>query len=225
MTDHTNPTDTNSLHDLIHALAHAIRNPLTGISLNVQYLQMAYAKDRSQREIYADVMEAVAKLDQMIREFVDFTETLALRPEPVDLNVLLSRAVAQHDGLLQSRRLRVETDLDAALPEIQADPNYFSRALAGLVEHCAWAANEGGRLLITSRATADATMLELSRSGPPLRAARLEALFDPIAALKGPESGFGMAFVYKILTVHGCRLEIDSSGEWTRYKVFAQLSP
>jgi nitrogen fixation/metabolism regulation signal transduction histidine kinase len=208
------------MDELIQALAHAIRNPLTGISINVQYLQMVYGQTSAQREIYADVMEAVARLDQMIREFVEFTGTLPLRPEPVDLNVLLSRALVQHDALLQSRRLKVSSHLDPAVPEIEADLNHFSRALAGLIEHCAWGAEEGEALSVSSRVTPETVMLEISRSGLPLSSQRRDTLFDPIAALKGPESGFGMAFVQKILTAHGCRLEINNnSGEPIRYSV------
>jgi signal transduction histidine kinase len=224
MADHTfNPLDKDQYQDLIHAFAHAIRNPLTGVSMNVQYLQMVYSQHQAQSEIYADIMESVARLDQMIREFVEFTGSLKLKFEPVDLNTLLSRAVADHDALLQSRRLKVTTHLNG-VPEVEADLNHFSRAMTGLVEHCAHCAEEGGRLSVTSHLVDQTAILEFIRSGQPLTPARVEQLFDPLTALQSSESGFGMAFVHKILTAHHCRLEIDSrSGEDTRYKVLFPL--
>ena len=210
--------------DLVSTLAHAIRNPLTGISINVQYLQMVYGQSQAQREIYSDIMEALSSLDQMIREFVEFTGTLHLKSDPVDLNLAASRALAGHDALIHSRKITVAKDLEAALPDVQADAHYFSRALSGLIEHCAYTMDEGGQIRVSSRLKRDVAVLEIFRSGPPLSPQRLDSLFDPLTALQSPESGFGMAFVHKILSAHGCRLEIDTrSSNDTRFTVLFPL--
>ncbi|RJP74241.1 MAG: hypothetical protein C4524_13190 [Candidatus Zixiibacteriota bacterium] len=198
------------LEGLVAALAHEIRNPLTGISINVQYLQMIEPQDETRREIYADILEAVNRLDLLVREFTEYLQPAPLKPEKSDLNVLLSQALAGLEARGLARGLRVATQLDASLPEVEVDARQFRRALEGILEHCLRSAGEGGDVRLESRLQDQAAVVEVSRSGPALSASRLEALFEPAAALKSPETGFGMALVRQILAAHCCRLEVDS---------------
>ncbi len=218
-----NPTE------LIAALSHEIRNPMTAISINTQYMQMAFQQTETQKEIYADILKSIEKLDLMISELADFTQQALLRLQTADLNQLLAEALSQNAELIKRRNIKVTTNFDPSLPKVDLDALRFRRALSGLIEHCCYAVDESGDIAFRSRLLTEAILLEISRSGPGLSARRLETLFDPAVALKSPESGFGMALVRKILNEHRCKLEIESEIEGrTRfllyYPVFAKTS-
>jgi signal transduction histidine kinase len=210
--------------ELIAALSHEIRNPMTAISINTQYMQMAFQQTETQKEIYADILKSIEKLDLMISELADFTQQALLRLQAADLNQLLAEALAQNSALLKKRNIQVTTHFDPSLPRVDLDALRFRRALSGLIEHCCYAVDENGAIALRSQLLPEAILLEISRSGPGLSARRLETLFDPAVALKSPESGFGMALVRKILNEHRCKLEIESKLEGrTRFLLYYPL--
>ncbi len=216
--------DLEGLGEVIAALAHEIRNPLTGISINVQYLQMAFAQTEAQKEIYADILESIGRLDSMIREFVEFTQTLRLRLEKSDLNKIFAEALSQQQDLSARRRVHVSVQFETALPEVDVDVERFRRALAGLIEHSIFAAEEGGLVVLSSGLFLGNVSLSVEHNGRSLSPAKLEQLFDPVAGLKGPETGFGLAFVRKILHAHRCQIEVESvHGGQTRLIVLFPL--
>ena len=213
-----NPTE------LISALSHEIRNPLTAISINTQYMQMAFQQTETQKEIYNDILKSIEKLDLMISELADFTQQALLRLQTTDLNQLLAEALSQNAALLKKRNIKVTTRFDSSIPKVDLDALRFRRALSGLIEHCCYALEENGDIALPSQLQPEAILLEISRSGPGLSARRLETLFDPAVSLKTPESGFGMALVRKILNEHHCKLEIESEIEGrTRFLLYYPL--
>lgn len=210
--------------DLVAALAHEIRNPLTGISTNVQYLQMTHSDSKAQREIYSDVMDSISRLDLIMREFVDYFRPAQPRLEKVDLNHLFSEALSDHDELIQSRRIELDARLGSPLPEIEVDAPRFRRALAGIVEYCANTVEEEGQIEAASRLTREGIILEISRNGKSLPSGALRQLFEPLSALKSRETGMGLALVERILKEHGCKIEVESQyGQRTRFKIIFPL--
>lgn len=200
-------------------LGHEVRNPLTGISTNVQFMQMAFADTDTQREIYGDILSAVNRLDLMFREIVEFLRPIELRHLSTNLNQLLEDALSLHEELIRGRkRINVIKQLDSSLPHVEVDPVRFLRAVSALVEHCAYEGHEDGRITIASQVDADAIRLSVSHDGQHLNAQRMKHVFDPLTALKSPESGLGLAMAKRIFDAHGCELEIESEpGRGTRF--------
>ena len=197
--------------EFLAALGHEVRNPLTGISTNVQYMEMTYADTETQKEIYRDIMAAVKRLDLMFREISDYIRPMELKPSQSDLNQLLNEALAEHEEMISGRkRIEVVKQLDSALPEVDVDAARFHRALSLLVEHCANAANEEGRITLNTQAAPEAISLAVSHDGKPLSAQRLKQLFQPLPSLKSAESGMGLAYAKRIFDEHNCHLEVES---------------
>ena len=204
-------SSTSELGEFFSALAHEVRNPLTGISTNVQYMQMTFAESETQREIYSDILEAVNRLDLMFREIVEYTRPMELRLEKADLNQLLSEALSQSEKVLGDRkRIKFASQLGSNLPRVDVDAARFQRALHILVEHCTYQVGEEGRITTASQATPQAITLTVSHDGQSLSAQRLKELFDPLVSLKSSESGLGLALAKRIFDEHNCRLEVAS---------------
>ncbi|MCX6639319.1 MAG: HAMP domain-containing sensor histidine kinase [bacterium] len=189
--------------EFIGALVHTVRNPLTGISTNVQYLQMVYSDSNAQKEIYVDVMEAVHRLDLLFRDLVDYVRPMDLQREKVDLNEMIAAAIKNLDNQVRNRNLKITHNLDPVLNQIEVDRSRFSRVVNGLCEFCVYESIGKGTIEISSDAQDNAVTLNFAAIAANMDAARLETLFTPTASLKRTATGLGLALVKRVLNEHG----------------------
>jgi len=207
--------------DFIAALAHEVRNPLTGISTNVQYMQMTFADRETQNEIYSDIMEAVTRIDALFRQAVDLVRPFELRLIKTDLNQLVSDVVAMRtDAIREKKNTEPLFELTDTLPNIEVDIASFTTALTILLDHCSRNVPEGGNLICSTSLNSDAVILTLSHDGEGLSKIRLRQLFEPIPALKGSDPGLGLSYVKRIVDEHNFHIEAESEyGKGTRFTI------
>ncbi len=200
--------------EFLRALSHEVRNPLTGISTNVQYMQMTFADTETQKEIYADILEAVTRLDRMFREVVEYVRPVELRPVNTAPAQLVNDVLGKYRDEVSSRRkIEWEVRVDASLPEIFVDESRLHHVFDILLTHSLRETGESGKITITGRAAPERVTLSLCYSGIGIPPARLPRVFHPIAALKSPDPGLGLAYVKRILDEHHAEFEVESKAE------------
>ncbi|TKJ39743.1 hypothetical protein CEE37_10725 [candidate division LCP-89 bacterium B3_LCP] len=212
--------------DFISALGHEVRNPLTGISTNVQYLQMTASETETQKNVYDDILLAVNRLDLLFREIADYTRPMGLRFELADLNQLLNDALSVTTKQIhRSRKYHIVRSFDQSLPKVRIDSSRFLRALQIIVEHCKNEVLDDGNISASTKLNADNVVLILSYHGRGLDAVRLKNMFEPVASLQSYESGFGMAFVKKVMQEHGSQIHVSSDPEgFTMFEIDTPLT-
>lgn len=214
------------VREFLSALGHEVRNPLTGISTNVQYMQMAYADSETQRDIYQDIMLSISRLDLLFREIVDYTHPMDLRFEKVNINELIEDAIsAERELAEEDRKYSIDSLPDVSIPKVMADRGRFRRALEILIEHGKNDIADGGVISIKTGTDGTSIKVSLSYDGKGLSARHIRLMFTPVDSLKSQGSGFGMAFAKRILDEHQCRLEVSSeqSGR-TRFEITFPLT-
>jgi PAS domain S-box-containing protein len=200
--------------EFLRALAHEVRNPLTGISTNVQYMQMTFADSDTQKEIYKDILEAVARLDWMFREVVEYVRPAELRPVKAAPAQLVNEILAKYGDDVSSRR-KIEWDvrLDASLPEISVDESRLHHVFDILLTHCLREAGESGKITIEGNAASDRVTLSLSYPGIGITPQQLPRIFHPITSLKSADPGLGLAYVKRVMDEHNAEFEVESRTE------------
>jgi PAS domain S-box-containing protein len=200
-----------NLPDFLSALGHEVRNPLTAISTDVQYMQMTYADTDTQGEIYSEILEAVHRMDSVMRQVVDYIRPTELKLLKTDLKQALDEVIERNtESLLNVKGVELSVDLDDEVPGIDVDPDRFMRALTGLLQHCANEAGEKGQVAIKMKRSEDAIAISFSHNGQGLSAQRHQVLFDPVSCLKSADPGLGLAYVKKIIDKHHFTIEVES---------------
>ena len=110
----------NANTELITAMSHDIRTPLTVLLGYLDILKLQAQTDESQA--YLKAAEATALRlkdlsDGMFRYFTAFDASIEVHPQPYDAATLLDQMLAEHILLLREKDYRIETEQELTLPE------------------------------------------------------------------------------------------------------------
>jgi signal transduction histidine kinase len=119
----------------------------------------------------------------------------------VDLNSLIVDVVQSEAARFGAGGIRVDTEIAAALPAIQADEKLLRQVFVNLFRNAADAMPEGGVLTVRADARAGSVGLEIADTGAGI-APELDA-FQPFTTSKPRGMGLGLAITRHIVEIHG----------------------
>jgi PAS domain S-box-containing protein len=205
--------------EVARRIAHEIKNPLTPIQLSAERLRRKYldrlgAEGEALDRATATIIQQVESLRDMVNAFSEYARQPATRPEPQDLNALVSQAAALYRE--QEAGARIERDLAADLPPALVDASRLTQVLGNLIQNAQVALegrDEPRTIRIRTGAEGASVFLEVADNGPGFPADLLDRIFDPYVTTKSHGSGLGLAIVRKIVEEHGGRIEAENPPE------------
>jgi PAS domain S-box-containing protein len=221
--------------EVARRLAHEIKNPLTPIQLSAERLRRKLlggmnAEDAQLLERATHtIVQQVDAMKQMVNAFSEYARAPDMKLQHFNLNQLVTEVAELYR--LQDPSAEIRLELDAALPEIEADRGRVRQILANLITNGieALAGVKGGCVEISTlqqRAEGAATAVICVRdNGPGFRKEILGRLFDPYVSGKPRGTGLGLAIVKRIVEEHGGRVEAENRPEGgARILVFLPVS-
>jgi len=195
-------------------VAHTIRNPMTSIKMRLFSLERTLELSPTQREDFKVVAEEMRHLDNIVRNFLEFSRPPKLKMQPINVSEVVDAAMQ----LLQSRfellGLQVERNRHY-LPNVLADPELLREVLVNLLVNACDAMGQGGRLQVTeTEAVAErigrAVVIAILDTGPGIPEALLDKVFEPFFSTKPDGTGLGLAIAQRVVEEHGGRLDLRS---------------
>ena len=195
--------------ELALQVAHDIRNPLTPLKLNLQYLIQLQERDAQNFTLYfkAQAQQLVQQLDHinaMVQRFSDFSNAEPLKLQPVPLAELITTALAivpNHVKVIWTKQLK--------LP-VQAEPQSVLRVLNNVL-HNAIAAmdavNEPMLEIVMYVTPQNNLALELIDNGKGLSIEQQQQLFKFRFSSKTSGSGLGLMVSKELMVSMGGDLE------------------
>src|SRR6266852_8274089 len=174
--------------------------------------QQSPARTEEVRQIYQEAERARTILRQLL---LNVRETPPER-RLVSLNQIVHRAMDLQRFSLAAEKIRVQIDLDPALPFIQGDPGHLQQVLMNLVGNARQAIEEHGQdgtiRLRTRKIGQRRVLLEIADDGPGIPQAILARIFDPFFTTKpaGVGTGLGLAIVLSAVREHGGQVHVVS---------------
>ena len=191
--------------ELSAGIAHEFKNALATIS---GYAQMISAEagagevaDSAER-----ILEQTRNITHVVTEFLRYARPLEISSEPVALEGVVERVVAEVAEAMPQLRIRYEGPLGS----VSGDEGLIRQALLNLArnagEACAAAPN-GGRVLLRGEVVRNdesgIQRITVFDNGPGIAPATLPKLFRPFFTTKANGTGLGLAVVQKIIVQHG----------------------
>jgi C4-dicarboxylate-specific signal transduction histidine kinase len=134
---------------------------------------------------------------------------------PVDLTVLLQRAIQMLESRRPSEKIRVSLSLEGDFPRVQGNANQLFQACVEIIENAMDALEEagGGILQITAQRQGNEAVLQFSDSGPGIR--EPQRVFDPFYTTKpvGKGTGLGLSAVYGVIQDHNGQISCQNKRE------------
>jgi two-component system, NtrC family, sensor histidine kinase HydH len=191
-----------ALGKLLAGVAHEVRNPLAGIRSTVQLWRRGIGPDPESSD---DLLSEVERLDWIVERLLHFSRADAQDLTPGDLNAVVAECARLARGPAGSRGVRIDLELDPALPPIAMAPPALVQVFRNLTTNALHAMPEGGVLRLTTRLDPTRRLAEASvaDTGPGLDGDAFSHLFEPFFTTKAGGTGLGLAIAREIALAHG----------------------
>lgn len=189
--------------EMARQVAHEIKNPLTPMKLNIQYLLQAVRNDAPNikelaQRVSESVIEQIDNLTYIASEFSNFAKMPEAQPEVLDLAELLDNAT----GLYRNEQdLTVELLRPEGAVNVWSDHSQMLRLFTNLLENAKQAIPEGQKGLIQVRLVrGDNTVtVSVTDNGVGISPDVASRIFQPYFTTKTSGTGLGLAMTKKII--------------------------
>ncbi len=201
-----------SMGQLAAGIAHEINNPLGTILLysNLLLERLPPGDERHRRlELMAQEAE---RCRDIVAGLLDFARQTRLVTQMVDLNALLAGDLEMLSQQPLFAGIKVRTELDRALPRIEADPSQLKDVFRNLLINAAEAMGGNGRLTVRTAALGESVRVQVQDTGCGIPPENLERVFQPFFTTKelGEGTGLGLAIAYGVVKIHRGQIEVES---------------
>ena len=207
--------------ETLSLLVHDMKNPLSGVISNAEYLGSSEGLDADQAGCAQDILQASRRLHRMVMSLLDVNQSDDGKLCPV-LKPIVVRELIDETHVACSARLRdkrVAFDIRSADPAltISGDRDMLVRLLANLLDNAIVAAPSGTRVELMVSTDGVALELRFSDAGPSVPVAERAALLSEAPSARTcegsqrPRARRGLGFrACRVLTeAHGGRIWIE----------------
>ena len=196
------------IRELSSAVAHEVRNPLSGIRGAIQVLRSKGERSPRESAVMGLVLEQIRRLEDMVSDLTAFAQPAVVFPRPENVAALVARSVAAIESAPSMAGVDTVVDVEPGLTAL-ADPERLSRALTIVLENAGHAVSGRGTIRVDAVREDRAVVIGVLDSGPGVPSERSEDVFRPFFTTKHRGSGLGLAIARRILEAHGGTLRLD----------------
>ncbi len=225
------------LGEMSAGIAHELRNPMGVISGYSEYLVKRLKGDAALNEAAESIRAEIRTMDEIIREFMNFSQPTELNITEVDINGTIEEAIKALPSI--SEKVFFSYTKNEALPLIEGDSVLLRQAFLNIIKNALEAMPDGGALTVktelaeTGRSGSESGLppgryikAQVSDTGEGIEEKAMKKIFMPFFTTKAKGTGLGLALVQKILVYHGGRVSVKSSkGKGTVFTVFMPVKP
>ncbi|RME99358.1 MAG: HAMP domain-containing protein [Chloroflexi bacterium] len=215
--------------DLIAAVSHDLRTPITSIRAMIEALSDGVVSDPdSVQRYYANIRTQTHNLSTLINDLFELsqleTEQVQLHLEPVNLNDLLSDVVEAMQAQAQAKEISLRGIFCEDLPIIQAEMVKVQRVLFNLVQNAIRHTSARGRIEVKTAHGLQGVRVDVTDTGEGIPADDLPHIFDQF--FRGEKSrsrqtggaGLGLAIAQRIVEAHHGQIWVESqAGQGTTF--------
>lgn len=202
-----------ALGTLAAGIAHEIRNPLATINFNGQMLLRELALSAAQEQMFDDMIHEVKKIDQIVRQVLNFARPKEPQFLPQDLNEIVRYCHSLAKVHTRKSKIQFTLALEDGLPDLVMDQNQISQVIMNLIINAVEAMPDGGRLTIGTRCLPEGSQVVLTvvDTGEGILPGDEEHIFDPFFTRKPEGTGLGLSISRQILERHNAYLDLEST--------------
>lgn len=208
--------------DFLAMLAHELRNPLAPIRTAVAVITRAAAGNATAAWAVNVIDRQTELLAKLLDDLLDVARIargkVSLERVPVELAVVVQRAVELCQPLIDARHHRLAVQLPAEALRVEGDLMRLTQVLSNLLTNAAKYMDEGGQIWLEVRREGESAVIRVRDTGMGMPAQLLNLVFDPFmqadASLDRSRGGLGLGLtlVKQLVVLHGGTVEAHSAG-------------
>jgi nitrogen fixation/metabolism regulation signal transduction histidine kinase len=216
--------------EMARQVAHEIKNPLTPMKLNLQYLQMAIEKnspDVKNISLYVAqiLLEQIEHLSQIAGDFAQFAKIGNTKKQIFDVNQMLENSITLYST---NDEVKVDTNLYPDKIMIEADKTQVNRLFTNLLQNAVQSVPDYRKVMleIKSELYDHKVVISIKDNGNGIRSEMVTKIFAPNFTTKTSGTGLGLAMCKGIVETLNGRIWFETKeGQWTCFFVELPLLP
>ena len=206
--------------DILRAVSHDLRGPLTVIQGQAQRLQRLLGPglhDERLRHSLSAIIVSARRMNTMIQDLVDSARweagELRLNPVPVDVRQFLLDLKERLADVLPVHRLEVQ--VPDGLPPVAADPDRLERILFNLISNALKYSPPDSQVTVGAARRDAEVVTWVTDQGPGIPCEEQARLFQRYARTeagrqRGESVGLGLYIARQLVEAHGGRIWVES---------------
>ena len=205
--------------DVARQVAHEIKNPLTPMRLNVQWIERSLKTSEPEKlkDFCKGMITQIDTLSRIADSFSRYSRLPEISPEPIDL----CEIARQTGSLITDHRVSIITPNHPV--NIVGDKSQIIQALNNILKNALQATEEKNNPTIVLKIDQkeDQAVISVSDNGVGIDQDLIEKIFIPRFTTKTSGMGLGLAIVKNIVEAHGGHIDLQSSKNiGTTFKIF-----
>ncbi len=212
---------------LVGIVSHDLATPLTVISMAASRSVKVPGLPPMVQDALGRILSAAGRAERLMRDLLDFTRArlggiIPVWRRPVELGTVASELAAELRVGAAGREIDVSVEGDTCG---EWDPDRIGQILTNLVVNALRYSPSPLPVRVEVRGEPERVLLEVSNKGPPISAALLPRLFDPLIRGEHPPTrdgtglGLGLYIVRQLVEAHRGEIAVDSRPEGTCFRI------
>lgn len=191
-------------------IAHELKNPLTPISISIEDLRLAYAEklpdfDKTFNETSETIKKEIARMKDLINEFVSFSRMKSSEPQPMKVHHLFDEIKSIYKNQIDSKKLRININQPDMI--LQLDLPSMKQVLINLIKN-GFESGINSEVIINTDTEKNQFIIIVEDTGPGFSEEKLKNSFEPFVTTKTEGSGLGLVISHRIINDHNGILEL-----------------
>jgi len=227
-----NATRLMTMGNMISEISHDLRKPLTSIRGGLQIVRQRWPELAEDSDFFKMAEEEVHRMNDLVRELVDFSNPNRYETMVLDLRQVVQRASELVGPDLRKHRITFKSEFSEANWEVIANKNQIMEVFLNLFINATDAMPDGGSLSVRGgvekppHKNEDYLAIKVIDTGVGIRNDDLPRVFDRYYTSKETGTGLGLAVVERVISSHNGTLHIDSvEGKGTTFSVYFPYRP
>ncbi len=192
------------------AVAHDLRNPLTGLRMGVEHFLYDLPPDDPRQGTATRLRSDMGRIERTVTDILDVARPDRLMLVPTSLASLLQAELDYWQPRLAEKEINCQAQLALDLPPILADHTQLTRALSNLIGNSLDSLPVGGTLRLNLQLADNQQVIILADDGPGIPPENLAKIFDPFFTTKTHGTGLGLAIVKRVIDDHQGTIDLWS---------------
>lgn len=221
LTDKVHENRLQILGKLAASLTHEIKNPLSVLKLNLDYLKLSKEKfDEETIECIDSSLEAAEIINQLVYNTLEISRRNKNSFDDHNLNAIIEKALNITKGLASKKGITFELNLDQSIDSIKVNETNILQVFVNLISNGIEASQQNSRIKINTLQTGAKILAEVIDEGVGINEEDMDKIFDEFYTNKENGTGLGLSVCKTILDEHNAKITVNNKSEkGTQFKI------
>jgi signal transduction histidine kinase len=209
------------LGKLAASLTHEIKNPLSVLKLNLDYLKLSKEKyDNETNECIDASLEAADIITQLIHNTLEFSRKNKDFYEDCNLNDLIKKAVNITKGIANKKNVSIILNLDKDVDFVKGNETNIIQVFINIISNGIEASLANSKIFISTFKEDNGICAEVIDEGVGIKDEDYDKIFDEFYTNKENGTGLGLSVCKKILDEHKAVFSLtNNNNKGTKFSI------